>query len=116
MTSKPLTVTIEQAARDLGAPKVFVRRLAEDLGLLIHYGSRKRIDPNDYQEILDACRNTPRVPVCTVAKTQVSTLSETQGAASVQRALETAEKLKRHSQTTSQNEKGQLVPLSRGKC
>ncbi len=90
----PLTVSIDDAAKALGAPKTVVQQVANDLGLLICFGSRKRIDPNDYQDIMDACRSTPKAPAYIAAPTQASISSETPEASKSQRAHETAQKLK----------------------
>ncbi len=90
----PLTVSIDDAAKALGAPKTVVRRVAAELGLLICFGDRKRIDPNDYQDIMNACRNTPKAPASIAAPTQASISSETPEASNGQRAHETAQKLK----------------------
>ncbi len=91
----PLTVTIAVAAKDLGAPKTVVERVAKERGLLISFGNRKRINPEDYKEIIDACRSTPRALAFTAAPTQASISSETPEASNGQRAHEIAQELKK---------------------
>ena len=108
------TLTIREAAEQIGAPMAVIRRVADDVGLLIYFGRSPRIDPNDLGEIIDLCRSKPKARASTAAKTQVSGLSATAGE-SVQQAHEIAQKLKKHSPATSQNGTGQVVPLSQGK-
>ncbi len=111
----PLTITIKEAAKALNAPKAVIERVADDMGLLIFFGNRKRIDPNDLPEIMQACRNKPKVHVSTSARTQGSTSSATPVEGIAQQALATAEKLKRRSGGTSRSGTAQPVPLRRSK-
>lgn len=111
-----LTISIAEAAQRLGFPKQTTERVARDLGLLIMAGNRKRIDPNDLLEIIEGCRNKPKAPVSTAGATQGSGSSATQGAGTVQQALEIAERLKGRSPSTSPNATGaQVVPLSQAR-
>ncbi len=110
---EPLTITIKEAAERLGAPRAVVQRVAADLGLLIQFGSRKRIDPNDLPEIMDACRSTPKGRASIGARTRVSTLSATPGAESVQQAHEIAERLKGRSPATLPPATGRTARLHR---
>lgn len=109
--ASPITVTVKQAAQDIGAPIAVVERVAADLGLLIMFGNRKRVDPTDYQEIIDACRSKPKAPASISAKTPESGSSVTRGAGKSQQALETAQKLKKLSGNTSPNATAPVVPL-----
>ncbi|WP_253949225.1 hypothetical protein [Mangrovicoccus sp. HB161399] len=111
----PLTITIPEAAKRLGAPKAVVERVAADLGLLIVFGKRKKIDPNDLPEIMNACRSKPRALASTAGKIPASTSSATPAAGSAQQALATAERLKRLSPATSKNATAPVVPLRQTK-
>lgn len=111
-----LTIKVKEAAEELGFPVATTERIARELGLLIMAGNRKRIDPNDLPEILDTCRNGPRVRDSINAKTQRSGSSEIPGAVTSQRARATAAKLKGRSQSTSQNATdAQVVPFNQAK-
>lgn len=105
------TLSVKDAAKELGAPEATLARVAADLGLLIMFGNRKRIDPNDYKEIIDACRSKPKAPASISAKTPEFGSSVTRGAGKSQQALETAQKLKRLSGNTSQNATDPVVQL-----
>ena len=108
-----LTITIAEAAKRLGFPKATTERTAREHGLLILAGNRKRIDPNDLPEILNACRSTQRDRASTAAATRASGSSATPGAGTAQQALEIAAKLKKPSSNTSHKGTGQLVQLQR---
>ena len=111
----PLTITVPEAAKRLGAPKAAVQRVAEDLGLLIYFGNRKRIDPNDLKEIMDSCRSTPKARASIAAKTPACGSSATPAEGTAQQALETAKMLKGHSRSTSQKETAHVVQLRQAK-
>ena len=106
-----LTITVREAAERLDFPVATTERIARDLGLLIMAGNRKRIDPNDLPEIMDACRSTPRDRASTGTQRPGSTSSATQVGGTAQQALEIAARLKKPSVTTSPQGTGQLVPL-----
>lgn len=106
-----LTLTIPEAAEALNAPKATIERVANDLGLLIYFGNRKRIDPKDLPELVNACRNTPKDRASTAARTRECGSSATPGGATAQQVLETAEKLKRLSANTCQTGTAPVVPL-----
>ena len=113
MTAAALTITVKEAASRLGFPVATTERTARDLGLLIMAGNRKRIDPNDLPEIMDACRSTPRDRASTVAPTRASMSSATPAGGTVQQALETAARLRKPSPSTSPGATALPVPLHR---
>ncbi len=76
----PLTITISEAAAALNAPKAAIERAVEAYGLVIPFGNRKRIDPNDVPEIMELCRNKPRNRASIVAQKLDSGSSVTPGA------------------------------------
>lgn len=113
--STPLTITVPEAAERLGAPKTVVMRVAEDLGLLICFGNRKRINPNDLKEIMDSCRSTPKARASIAAKTPACGSSATQAEGTVQQALESAKLLKGSLPSTCQKETAPVAQLHRQK-
>lgn len=110
-----LTISITDAAKQLGAPKAVIARVAEDNGLLIMFGNRKRIDPNDLPEIMELCRSKPRALASTAARKPESGSSATPDAGSARQALASAEKLKNLSRNTSPSETAPVVPLRQTK-
>lgn len=109
-----LTITLPDAAEKLGFPLATTERVARDLGLLIFAGNRKRIDPNDLSEIMNACRSERKERASTSAKTRAYGSSETRAAETVQQARESAARLKRPSQPISRSATDALVvPLNR---
>lgn len=113
MQHSPL-VTLEQAAAELGVPKLSLRNAAETHGLLVRMGRALRIERASYPELFEACRKKPKEPACTSGR-QVSFTSEIPAATTYPPAREVAEMLKSRSPTTSQRAEGQLVPLPRKK-
>ena len=109
----PQLLTIKEAAAELGVPKGSLKTAAKEHGFIVRMGRAQRIDRNDLAELVKTCRNTPKVPVSTADRT-ASTTSATDRTAS-QRALETAERLKRLSPGTSRNgvgrAQGRVIPL-----
>ena len=93
---------LDQAAAELGVPEGSLRRAAEQHGYIVRMGRAVRIDPNDLPELVKRCQDTPKAHASSTATAArpASTLSATDPDSS-RRALEIAEKLKRHSQDTS---------------
>ena len=114
--SAALTISIADAAQRLGFPRQTTERVARDMGLLILAGNRKRIDPNDLPEIIEGCRNKPKVRASIAAATPESGSFATPAAETAQRAREIAARLKGRSPSTSPNATAApVVPLPRAK-
>lgn len=96
----PRLLTVDEAADELGVPPGSLRTAARRHGLLIKLGRAVRIDPDDLQELVRQCRDTPRARD-SIATSTVSGISATTGENSSQRALEVAAKLKALSRGTS---------------
>ena len=105
-------LTVPEAAAELGVKPGSLRSAAERHGLLIRMGRAVRIDPATFPELIEKCRDQQKAPASS-AVTTASGTSATKAESSVQRALATAEKLKRHSRATSPKKAGQLVQLHR---
>lgn len=111
--SRPALVRIEEAAACLGVPKQSLRRAAEAHGLLIYMGRAVRIDPNCYEELIQACRAKPQVPAFTSAPTPEFTSSATLDVPTVQPALDIARMLKKPSRPTSSGKALSPAPVTR---
>ena len=103
-------MSIPEAAKKLGVAKRGLRRAAEQHGLLVRIGRKPMINPNSLPELIEKCRENPRVHASTGTKSAGSSMSATADD-SLERAQATAEKLKRPSRATSRNVAGQLVHL-----
>jgi len=112
MTTRLLTIA--EAAAELGVPARSLRGAAEQHGLLVRIGRAIRIDPQTLPELVEKCRDREKVPACGSAATMAAGSSST-AQQHIQRARETAEKLKRRSPATSPKKAGQLVQLPRSK-
>ena len=95
-------LTLDEAATELGVPVASLRRAAERHGFLVRVGRALRIDPNTLPELIERCREQPSPPVSTNAQ-MADSISVTADD-SCQRALETAERLKKLSRATSLEE------------
>ena len=113
MQDRPLA-TLDEAAHELGVPKMSLRNAAETHGLLVRMGRALRIERASYPELIEACRKKPREPAC-ISGRQVSGTSAIPAATTYRPAREVAEMLKSRSPTTSPRAEGQLVPLQRKK-
>ena len=106
-------LTLSEAATQLGVKAGSLRAAAERHGFLVRMGRCLRVDPNDIPELLRKCRTPPQEdPACIASKTAAGS-SATPAAATVQQALATAERLKRHSPATSRKGTGQPAQLRR---
>ena len=106
----PRLLTLDEAATELGVPKASLRAAAEHHGLLVKFGKTVRFDPATIPEIIKLCRENPKVPASTCTRSASSFTSAT-AHDSLERAQETAEKLKRPSLASSPKKAGQLVRL-----
>ena len=104
---------IEEAAAELGVPQGSLEGAAKRHGLLVKMGRAVRIDPNDLPELIKRCQDQPKDRVSTAAVTPDSGSFVTPDVGSAQRALETAERLKERSRSTSRKRTGQPAPLRR---
>lgn len=109
----PRLLTVPEAAAELGVPPGSLRTAAERHGLLVKMGRAVRIDPATLPELIERCQDKPKDPVSTAAGTPVSTTSATRDAESVQRARETAKRLKECSGAISRKGTGQPAQLPR---
>ena len=111
---KRLLLTLDQAAKQLGVPRGSLRTAAETHGYLVRMGRALRIDPETLSELIKLCRDQKQVPASTNSKAESSS-SGIPAAHNNQRALETAEKLKRFSRDTSQSATGQSAQVRQNK-
>ena len=102
---RPQLLTIEQAAESLGVPKGSLLSAARRHGLLVKMGRASRIEEQSLRELIEKCRESAREPASNGGGTEASTTSGT-ARDDVQRALATAERLKRSSPATSRNATG----------
>lgn len=113
--------TIDQAAAELNVGKGTIKTvLAEHPQFKIKMGREIRVNPDDLGEIIDACREKPKVPASTsdlpATAEQSNTSSSIPVASSVARAQRTSDKLKRLSSGTSKKSEGApVVQLRRQK-
>ena len=99
----PRLLTIAKAAAELGVPQGSLVAAARKHGLIVKMGRARRIDPNDFPELIKQCQDQPQDHGCIAAKTAaVTTLSATPEAESSRRALAAAKKLKKLLPGTSQ--------------
>ena len=109
MSDKAL-VHPDEAAAELGVPVKTLKRVAEDLGLLVRMGRYQRIERSSYTELIAGCRGKPKERAFTSARPEFGT-SVTRARTTYPPALEVAQTLKSLSQTTSPAKEGQLVRL-----
>lgn len=109
-------ISIDDAAKQLGVPMAPLLRAAEKHGFLILLGRCKRLYSDELPELLDKCRNRPKVLDCSLESEEdenLSTSSET-GSLSKARAQTTANRLKSISRNTSHGKTAKVVPLNQG--
>ena len=107
----PRLLTIADAADELGVPKAAVRRAAEQHGFLIRMGRALRIDRQTLPELVEKCRDPQKAPAYSNAAAATTSATETDA---LQRAHETALRLKRRSPATSPKRAGppaRVIPL-----
>jgi hypothetical protein len=113
MANRPALKKIEEAASDLGVPKGSLRTAAEQHGLLVYIGRAVRIDPNDYQELINVCRGKPQGRASISAKTLECGSSATLATPTVQQAHATAAMLKKGLRDTSPVKVSSPAPVAR---
>ena len=108
----PRLLTIEEAAKQIGVPRGSLRTAAEAHGFIVRMGRTLRIDQQSLPELIRQCQENQKALTYTSEQPECG-LSE-KGKNSVQRAQETAERLKRLSPGTSQSVTGppaQIHPI-----
>lgn len=109
----PDLVDLKVAAKELGAAPNALERAAKRFGLLIIFGRKKKIDRNDYKELVDGCRVSPQEQDSTSALTQGYGSSAIPAVRTDQPALEIAAMLKKRLLPTSPEKAPSLAPVSR---
>ena len=107
----PRLLTISEAAKQLGVPPGSLRTAAEEHGFIVRMGRAVRIDPQNLPELIKSCQDQKQALASTKIQQPASMSSETPAAHNNQRALETAERLKRRSPGTSRNVTGQQAQI-----
>jgi hypothetical protein len=113
MINRPALKTVEDAAAELNVPKASLRSAAEGLGLLIYMGRAVRIDPNNYEELIQGCQGNPQGRASISEKTLASTSFATPDIQTNQQVQATVAKLKKRSQATSPAKVLSLAPVAR---
>lgn len=109
MQDRPLA-TLDEAAHELGVPKMSLRNAAETHGLLVRMGRALRIERASYPELIEACRKKPKEPAYTSGRRE-STTSETLVKSTDRPARAVAAMLKERSPITSRCETAPVVSL-----
>lgn len=112
-TLRPDLVEIGVAAKELGVPKESLRKAAEKHRMMIYVGRALRLDRNEYQRLIEACRERPQEQGSTSDRIPEYSSSATPDARTGQQALEIAEMLKRHSRHTSPRKAQSPQPVTR---
>lgn len=108
-----MLLTVDQAAAQLNIPVRSLRRAAEEHGLLVRMGRAVRIDPETMPELIQKCRNAPKVRASTGTPQKASGSFETLADQKLQQAQQTAQMLKSNSPSISQKKTGQLARFPR---
>ena len=104
-------LTIEDAAKMLGVPKGSLKSEAEKHGYIVKMGRHSRINPNDLEDLIRQCQDNQKARTYTSVEPECGLSGKETN--SNQRALETADKLKRLSPGTSQSETGPPAQVHR---
>lgn len=114
MPAAPMLLTIQDAAALIGVPVEPFERVASERGFIIKIGSAKRIKPDELGELIEACRDRPKVLASTSESekgARPSGSSKTKAALRSRPARRAADKLKQSSPNTSNKETASVVPL-----
>lgn len=109
----PNLADLKVAAKELGVASEALERVATRFGLLIIFGRKKKIDRNDYGELVRKCRVSPQEQDSTSALTQGYGSSATRDVRTDQPALEIAAMLKKRLRPTLPEKAPSLAPVTR---
>lgn len=116
MTNVPFLLTFDQVAKASGFSKNALRKVARDNGLIIQCGRISKIKVNEVEELFEKSRvgKKERASLSGAEKGEtLSGSSKTPVDSSVRPAQAAAQRLKKRSQSTSQQNPAQVVQLKR---